>query len=466
MWKVVIIDDDFQVVRGLRKAIPWDELEAEFAGEAIDGEAGLKLIEEVNPDIVLTDIYMPVMNGIEMIEQLKQRDFTGRFVILSGYNDFEYARTALRLGVDDYLTKPVTLEQIRSVLAETIEKLEETYLQRMEHTRTQTGKLGAAPRKEECLSAVLNGWNSENVLSSYPSADIWDKEHTMMVIEVLWNERIRSISLADWNLFKFAVSNIITEVSGEKWPDAIFVWLFGNHAALLLPSGAGSPTTEIQEAADQLGSLMISSMHTFLGLEIRYALGKVGHSFMESKASADEAMQKLFDSQAIIMDSETPGGQGTLAAESKAADKFSLNDYYQAIIRALQEGQDSEVMSLIRLFLDHRQPEEERNPLVYRVLAAELWALLHNAMLIAGLPTGKSEEEALALRELSEMTERARIEEWLETQIRVLRKGQAPAIHEKHRKAVQFMIEYIHEHYAEDITLEQMASQLYISRII
>ncbi|CQR57269.1 response regulator transcription factor [Paenibacillus riograndensis] len=361
MWKVVIIDDDFQVVRGLRKAIPWEELDAEFAGEAIDGESGLKLIGEVNPDIVLTDIYMPVMNGIQMIEQLKAGSFAGRFVILSGYNDFEYARTALRLGVDDYLTKPVTVDQIRKVLSETIEKLEETYLHRLELGGGQSSDRQEAPSLAEWLVAVLNGW-SQNPGLPAPLQQLDKQRYTVMVMEVLWTERIRSVSLADWNLFQFAVSNIVTEVYGREWPEAFFVWLFGNHAALLLPSAAQGPEGQIIQAADALGALIVSSIKTFLGLEVRFGIGNVKDGWDEIKASGDEAMQRLFA-------------------------KLPLN-------------------------LNHEK----------------VWS-------------GGAE-----------------------TQIDGLRKAQGPTIHDKHRKAVQFMIEYIHTHYAEDITLEHLASQLYISK--
>ncbi|ASA23884.1 response regulator transcription factor [Paenibacillus donghaensis] len=458
MWKVVIIDDDFQVVRGLRKVIPWVELDAEFAGEAIDGESGLKLIEEVNPDIVLTDIYMPVMNGIQMIEQLKAWNFAGRFVILSGYNDFEYARTALRLGVDDYLTKPVTVDQIRSVLSETIEKLEETYLQRLELGGGESRERQEPLSLGEWLVAVLNGWSQEPGL---PPASLKEQKYTVMVMEVLWTERIRSISLADWNLFKFAVSNIVAEVFGHEWPESCFVWLFGNHAALLLPSAACEPEEEIVQAADRLGELIVSSMKTYLGLEIRYGIGNVKDGWSGIKVSCDEAMQRLFEKLPLNLknnDQASSGGEADISSE-----ELQLTDYYQSMTKALQEERDDEVMDLFRLYLNGRQPSLPVDPLFYRVLAVELWTLLHNAMLMAGLP-GRNEDEGLAMRELSGMTGLPKIEEWLEMQIRGLRKAQAPAIHEKHRKAVQFMIEYIHTHYAEDITLELLASQLYISK--
>ncbi|WNS43713.1 response regulator transcription factor [Paenibacillus sp. MMS20-IR301] len=464
MWKVVIIDDDFQVVRGLRKVIPWAELDAEFAGEAIDGEAGLKLIAEVNPDIVLTDIYMPVMNGIQMIEQLKAGGFAGRFVILSGYNDFEYARTALRLGVDDYLTKPVTVEQIRSVLSETIEKLEETYLQRLELGSAPSPERREALCLEEWLAGELNGWGQSSAVSVPPEL-LRERKFTVLIMEVLWTERIRSISLADWSLFKFAVSNIASEVFSREWPEFCFVWLFGNHAALLLPSPVHQAEAEIVQAAGRLGELMVGSMKTYLGLEVRFGTGEVKSGWSGIKASGEEAMQRMFAKQP----QQGPSGDGDTAGEAsgsgpaeRAGEMPLLTDYYQSMTKALREDRDDEVMQLIRLYLQHRQPAQP-DPVSFRMLAAEVWTMLHNIMLMAGLP-GRSDEEGLALRELSELTELPKIEDWLETQIRSLRRAQAPAIQEKHRKAVQFMTEYIHKHYAEDITLEVLASQLYISK--
>ncbi|GAA3333135.1 hypothetical protein GCM10020331_096020 [Ectobacillus funiculus] len=125
MCKIVIIDDERQVLQGMKRVIPWEELEAEWAGEAMDGEQGLELIRETQPDIVLTDIYMPVMNGLEMIEKLRHENFQGKIIILSGYSDFEYARHALRLNVHDYLSKPVTVQTIREVLQSAISKVEQ-----------------------------------------------------------------------------------------------------------------------------------------------------------------------------------------------------------------------------------------------------------------------------------------------------------------------------------------------------
>ena len=125
MRTIVIIDDDPQSLEGMREVIAWDEINCKWVGELRTDKPVLELIRELNPDIVITDIYMPIMNGLSMVEHLRNENFLGKIIILSGYSDFEYARKALRLQVDDYMSKPVTVEEIVSVLQKVKRELEE-----------------------------------------------------------------------------------------------------------------------------------------------------------------------------------------------------------------------------------------------------------------------------------------------------------------------------------------------------
>ncbi|WYP28590.1 response regulator transcription factor [Alkalihalobacillus sp. FSL W8-0930] len=122
---MVLIDDDERVLRGLKMIIPWQELECQWAGQARDGVEGIQLVKETKPDVIMTDIYMPVKNGLDMIEELQDWGYDGQVIVLSGYNDFEYARKALRLQINDYLSKPASKETIRTVFQQTIARLEE-----------------------------------------------------------------------------------------------------------------------------------------------------------------------------------------------------------------------------------------------------------------------------------------------------------------------------------------------------
>ncbi|QYR20588.1 response regulator [Paenibacillus sp. sptzw28] len=110
--KAIIIDDEIWIREGLKVQIPWDALDITLAGEASNGVEGLQLIEEVKPDIVLTDIAMPLMNGLELMETIRTRYPNMTVIVISGYAEFEYARKALIYDASDYILKPFDEEAL------------------------------------------------------------------------------------------------------------------------------------------------------------------------------------------------------------------------------------------------------------------------------------------------------------------------------------------------------------------
>jgi two-component system response regulator YesN len=117
MLKVMLVDDEPWVLEGLRTMVDWPRYGFEVCAEALSGVDALRLIQEHKPDLLLTDINLPVMSGLALIAAVKEvMDLPPRFVILSGYDDFNYARTALRHKVDGYLLKPVDDEEIEELL--------------------------------------------------------------------------------------------------------------------------------------------------------------------------------------------------------------------------------------------------------------------------------------------------------------------------------------------------------------
>ncbi len=114
--KVLIADDEDKVCRLIYRLIKWDELDMEVAAIAHNGLEVLSMIEEHRPDIVITDIRMPGLDGLEMIRRAKELDGTLEFIIISGYRHFEYAQNAIRYGAGDYLLKPVKEAELYSVL--------------------------------------------------------------------------------------------------------------------------------------------------------------------------------------------------------------------------------------------------------------------------------------------------------------------------------------------------------------
>lgn len=116
MLKALLVDDEKWVCELIKKSIKWDELDIEIIGEANDGVTAYNIIIEQQPDIVITDIRMPGFDGISLIKNVKELNMKTNFIIISGYQDFEYAQSALRLGIEDYILKPIDEEELTDIL--------------------------------------------------------------------------------------------------------------------------------------------------------------------------------------------------------------------------------------------------------------------------------------------------------------------------------------------------------------
>ena len=121
MYKVLIVEDEDIIRKGLLFMVNWQEADCVVVGEAVDGLEGLEKIRETNPDIVVVDINMPVKDGLSMLEDSIE-EYGYDAVIVSGYSDFEYARKAIRLGVTEYLLKPVNFNELYDALRKIKEK--------------------------------------------------------------------------------------------------------------------------------------------------------------------------------------------------------------------------------------------------------------------------------------------------------------------------------------------------------
>lgn len=124
MLRVFLVEDESTIREALRDTVPWNQVGYEFVGEAGDGEMALPLLRQVKPDVLLTDIRMPFMDGLELRKLVLKEFPRTKIIILSGYDDFDYARKAIDLGVERYLLKPVTKSTLTQVLTEVKEKIE------------------------------------------------------------------------------------------------------------------------------------------------------------------------------------------------------------------------------------------------------------------------------------------------------------------------------------------------------
>ncbi|WP_042167530.1 response regulator transcription factor [Paenibacillus gorillae] len=131
MYRVFVVDDEPFIIEGLYDIIDWSAYGLEIVGSAENGRDALEALKGLSVDILLTDISMPVMDGLTLIRSARQVHPELKVIILSGYNEFDYIKSGLKLGVENYLLKPINIDELQETLANTIDKLDQGRPDRM-----------------------------------------------------------------------------------------------------------------------------------------------------------------------------------------------------------------------------------------------------------------------------------------------------------------------------------------------
>lgn len=172
MYRVLIVEDEKVIRQGIIYVVDWTALDCVVAGEAENGQQGLEMIERFSPDIVITDVRMPLMDGLEMIRRGREnRNFEA--ILLSAYDDFDYVRRALKLEACEYLLKPVNNEELMQAIENACRKTErKNKLRQMENAWKEIGMKndGGPPEGPEMVeNAGTLAEGKQEKLSFYPA---------------------------------------------------------------------------------------------------------------------------------------------------------------------------------------------------------------------------------------------------------------------------------------------------------
>lgn len=180
MYKVLLVEDEEIIRHGIRQSVPWNEFGCRIVGEAGDGEEGVRMIEKLKPDIVITDINMPVMDGLAMLAATKLKyDYAA--VILTGYSEFGYAKEAIRNGVSGYVLKPLNMNEMKEALAQAVLETQNiSYLRQKNQGEKSSGDILLIDAEKEYTDPVVQNilaYIDENYKNKIMLADLAEELH-------------------------------------------------------------------------------------------------------------------------------------------------------------------------------------------------------------------------------------------------------------------------------------------------
>ena len=186
MWKILIADDEPKIRRGLRGYIEKMEVGFQEIVEAEDGIMALEIAKELKPHIILVDINMPKLNGLGLIEKINEKCLNTIIIIITGYDDFSYTQKAIRLGVFDYLLKPVKKEEFFKVIENAIRKISEN---ETHNWRQEAFDKNIDSIKENVLYDIISGKTPENeIIHSLKTLNFLSKQkYGMFAIKIMKN---------------------------------------------------------------------------------------------------------------------------------------------------------------------------------------------------------------------------------------------------------------------------------------
>lgn len=220
MYKVILVDDEPLILLGLVNLINWQQLGLEVIGQCSDGGEALELLSRTSAHILITDIKMPVLTGLELIEAINEKQMNIKHIVLSGYDDFEYVKKAITLGIENYLLKPVSVIELESTLHNIIRKIESEVYKQIEFRQ------GMNILKDNILYRWVAGDIEKSEFlerASLLHMSIDSSSFITVVIKVVGQPDQHSTGkIPQKNLLRFAIQNICTDVIGRRLQFQIF----------------------------------------------------------------------------------------------------------------------------------------------------------------------------------------------------------------------------------------------------
>ena len=451
MYKLIIVDDEKAIRNGIKDYFDWESMNFEVVALFEDGKEALAYIEQEEVDVVLTDIEMAEVSGLELAKHINEAGLPQKVVIISGYKEFEYARQAVHYGVEYYLLKPIKMEEVTQVFTKISEDLDATA---KEDSNDELKELLPELIEQFWISILVGGARTDEFINKkkeFLNINI-SPGSPCALIDLVFSEKegVLAEQYADGN-YRNLVHNIC---SGEKDGIIYYPVCLSDEITkvVAIPETAIGERDFRAKVEQQLVEKCEIAM-SLLKLELKMRIEKI---------LAD--VHALAKYQCIFANSKN--SEGTLDP-LKPEDHERFIQKYKLIMGTINDGDFEELDHLVdAMFYEFRNMSE----LGVKHLCIDLFSMITGRLIKMGIGTWGEENSQMNYPEIIEADSIMELKRLTKHRL----KGILNLVKEKRninsKKMIDEAIKYIKKHYDEEISLEQVANrcflnQAYFSRI-
>lgn len=219
MYKLLIVDDEKMIRQGIKDGIEWEKLGIAEVYTAASAEKAMDIIERIHPQIMLTDISMEKMTGLDLISRIRNSpdDKEMRIIVLSGYSQFDYAKQCLQMQVQNFLLKPVDEEELIRNVSQQLEVLEQNRISRELETKMKRSEgIRRQMALEQFMRELVHQRCQNGKSSSWPEEVLEERNSPVEAVLLIQDACINIDKLADINLLQMTIKNICMELVDFK----------------------------------------------------------------------------------------------------------------------------------------------------------------------------------------------------------------------------------------------------------
>ncbi len=464
MYKVLIIDDESIIRKGIKNIVNWKQLDCEVCADASDGIEGIELIKKYLPEIIITDIRMPGMDGLSMIKQVKGIVPYSKIIILTGYRDFDYVQEAIKFGAFDFLLKPSKIEELTAVLTRAVNEINDQKVRHMEIDRFKVLFEQSIPvLREKLLYDIIYGLNTNEyeITEKMKLFNISIKNFVLVVMENDYDEKSNS-SQYDKHLYQFGIVNSFEEIFAEKY-EVLSIMLNSSRVGFIIQKPDRIPL-DIEEVSEKCSYLQ-EVINNGFGFTVTIAVSSGGVSAMELPEKLKECLGSLeyksyMGTNSIIQYSD-------LNSFFRYEDYSTLDKYQKQLLESIKSGNEGLVkvttQNIARYVTTNKININYMKNFYYTTLSS-----INNIRIsVSAIEVDKRHEEGRDIASLLKLIEKSESAEELNSLLEDVAVRIAEKVNNFNNKSIKLIlrkaIDYIQEHYSEQVTLNEVAENIYVS---